>query len=53
MWVGVNRGVEKSFAELDAFFEQVIEVTSQNEENIVDVLLEMERGHSELDMSYN
>lgn len=46
---GVNGRLEKSFAELDAFFRQVVEGTSQNEENIVDVLLEMERDHSELD----
>lgn len=46
---GVNGRLEKSFVELDAFFRQVVEGTSQNEENIVDVLLEMERDHSELD----
>lgn len=52
---GVNGRLEKSFAELDAFLQQVVEdrinfrATSQNEENIVDVLLKMERGRFELD----
>lgn len=51
-WVsGVHGRLEKSFAELDAFIQQVVEerrefmaISSQNyEQNIVDVLLRMER----------
>ncbi|XP_023541440.1 cytochrome P450 71B26-like [Cucurbita pepo subsp. pepo] len=49
---GVSGRLEKSFAELDAFLQQVVDdhinfkATSQNEENIVDVLLQMERDCS-------
>ncbi|CAK9316529.1 unnamed protein product [Citrullus colocynthis] len=52
---GVHGRLEKSFAELDAFFQQVVDdrikfkPTSRSEENIVDVLLRMERDSSEFD----
>ncbi|XP_022956399.1 cytochrome P450 71B2-like [Cucurbita moschata] len=52
---GVHERLEKSFAEMDAFFQHVVEdrinfkKSSKNEENIVDVLLRMERESSESD----
>ncbi|XP_038893468.1 cytochrome P450 71B26-like isoform X3 [Benincasa hispida] len=52
---GVHGTLEKSFAEMDAIFQQVVDdrinfkATSGNDENIVDVLLRMERDSSELD----
>ncbi|CAK9316528.1 unnamed protein product [Citrullus colocynthis] len=50
---GVHGILEKSFAEVDAIFQQVVDdrikfmEISPNEENIVDVLLRMERDSSE------
>ncbi|XP_038892726.1 cytochrome P450 71B37-like [Benincasa hispida] len=52
---GVHGRLEKSFAELDAFLEHVVKdrdefwTASQKEENIVDVLLRMERDGYEFD----
>ncbi|XP_022956394.1 cytochrome P450 71B35-like isoform X3 [Cucurbita moschata] len=52
---GVHGRLEKSFAEMDAFFQHVVDdrinfkKTSKNEENIVDVLLRMERESAESD----
>ncbi|XP_022956403.1 cytochrome P450 71B37-like [Cucurbita moschata] len=52
---GVHGRLEKSFAEMDAFFQHVVEdrinfkKSSKKEENIVDVLLRMERESSESD----
>ncbi|XP_023542559.1 cytochrome P450 71B26-like isoform X3 [Cucurbita pepo subsp. pepo] len=52
---GVHERLEKSFAEMDAFFQHVVDdrinfkESSKNEENIVDVLLRMERESSESD----
>uniref|UniRef100_A0A0A0KQ15 Cytochrome P450 n=1 Tax=Cucumis sativus TaxID=3659 RepID=A0A0A0KQ15_CUCSA len=47
---GVHGKLEKSFGEMDAFFQKVVDdrinmdkATSGNEENIVDVLLRMKR----------
>ncbi|XP_022997809.1 cytochrome P450 71B26-like [Cucurbita maxima] len=51
---GVHGRLEKSFAEMDAFFQHIVDdrrnfkKTSKNEENIVDVLLRMERESSEV-----
>ncbi|XP_022956395.1 cytochrome P450 71B37-like [Cucurbita moschata] len=53
---GVHGRLEKSFAEMDAFFQHVVEdrinfkKSSKKEENIVDVLLRMERQGSESDV---
>ena len=52
---GVHGILEKSFAEVDAIFQQVVDdrikflEISRNEENIVDVLLRMERDSSKFD----
>ncbi|XP_023521706.1 cytochrome P450 71B26-like [Cucurbita pepo subsp. pepo] len=52
---GVHGRLEKSFGEMDAFFQNVVDnrinfkESSKNEENIVDVLLRMERESSESD----
>ncbi|XP_022956390.1 cytochrome P450 71B34-like [Cucurbita moschata] len=52
---GVHGRLEKSFAEMDAFFQHVVEdrinfkKSSKKEENIVDVLLRMEKESSESD----
>ncbi|XP_022956397.1 cytochrome P450 71B26-like isoform X1 [Cucurbita moschata] len=53
---GVHGRLEKSFGEMDAFFQHVVDdrinfkKSSKNEENIVDVLLRMERESSESDV---
>ncbi|KAG6601551.1 Cytochrome P450 71B10, partial [Cucurbita argyrosperma subsp. sororia] len=52
---GVHGRLEKSFVVLDAFFQSVVDnrinfkESSKNEQNIVDVLLRMERESSESD----
>ncbi|KAG6601554.1 Cytochrome P450 71B17, partial [Cucurbita argyrosperma subsp. sororia] len=52
---GVHERLEKSFAEMDAFLQHVVDdrinfkESSKKEENIVDVLLRMERESSESD----